>query len=1352
MAPKNHPGLSSGRTVKARALQYIRRQADAELLDHCLNGRPAYILHSPHMGKSSLITHTAEQLNASAHHAVIIDLSQFPLPPREQEWFFNIVRILDENLDLTTDVMSWWEKPSVFALPPHARLIKLISEVILPEMTAPLVLFIDEIERTVSLPFREHFFEWLATLYESRATNSNLYRFSFVICGVATPSELISEDGPLIFQWSHRVKLSDFTLNEALHLSEGLSLPTDDANEVVEWVYRWTNGHPYLTQLLCQLLEEQHHKTWIEAEIDECVRHFIVSPQGLREPNFQFIRSALTEPDTHGVSLLKPYLDLLEGNLDNLRNNQPALEQLRLVGVLREDDQEIAIRNPLYKEVFPQEWVKRHLRPSIAIAPTTSPQPSVTSPFLALKPSFIAAASIFLVGVGFLVWSLRGPASPPLSTTSQEATSVSMEAHPTSSTSTEMAKMPQESAALTQAQGKIHSLETTIAEYQRLSNQKLENVNTQRTQLETQLQSQEKTLSGLLDKIETLEAALLDQQQSSQQALLKFETERATFAGTLAATTTERNAAQKETKSLQTALLKQSSLAPSEIKELLADRNQLETKLTTVNQKLTKVEQKARELTASLAQEELNAKSEETRFDRDRSKLQTQLNTLQAELRQAKESQKQADQHSQGQQTLAQQELARLQQARATLQQNLTEKERAFLEQQNRLSDLETKSKKSRQDLQEALEAKTSLSAQLQVLQQADTQKQNRVAQLERDLIQHQETTDAKTRTLQQERDQLTQKLARTQVDLETTNNRMTTLTTQLTSTKQELENRHVALRDINTASTEKTSLANNQLASLIQTPTDLESRFHTNEEALLQAQQRIAELEGNPEKVLNLTQALEASHTKNQTLSAKLSSTQTQLESLQATLKRASTVENKETTTQKGLSRSSETQINRILPLITTAITAPSTNALSEKTRLLWARQAFLFNLRNGGQEWTSIDRSLREGLRTAPIQLKGVSGRIHSLTFDPSGDHVIAGTSEGKILVWSMNQPLNSPQVFSGHTAGILSAAVSPDGAHLASGSLDSTIRLWNISQPDTPPRIFQAHSKGVTSLAFRPDGKQLASGSQDHTVRLWDLTNDQLQPVTLGRHAGRVNAVAYMPDGNSLLSGGDDLALRVWDLQRMDSPPKILRGHQQSISSVAIHPSGWTVATGSRDRQIGLWDLRQSLVSPTFLTGSEGRISQVQFSTDGTSLASVGSDKSLRIWNWHEPNQPPIQFPEHKGTLEALAISPNGRTIAVAGSSQTVTLWSGTGQLAHAVCDTAKENLSFGEWKKIVGEEIPYERTCPNLPLHPSFLEEGKRLAKEGSRDQAQTIFERAKQLDPYLELDPKKEVEKLSAKSS
>ncbi|MFA9562968.1 MAG: AAA-like domain-containing protein, partial [Nitrospirota bacterium] len=457
----------------------------------------------------------AEQLNATSHHAVLIDLSQFSLPPREEEWFHNIVRILDDSLDLSTDAMSWWANPSVFALPLYIRLTKLITEVILPEITKPLVLFIDEIERTMALPFREHFFEWLATLYESRGTDSTLYRLSFVVCGVATPSQLIPEGGPFLFQWSHRVVLSDFTLQEALPLAEGLSLPTDAANETVTWVYGWTEGHPYLTQLLCQLLEEQHHIAWLETEVDECIRHFIVSPQGLREPNFQFVRRALTEPDANGISLLEPYLDLLEGKTEKLKTNPAALEQLRLVGVLRDDDEEIAIRNTLYQEAFPIAWVKRHLR-----LPTHARQ-SVLSPI----PTTVMTASLFLLGVGLLMWFFRAPFSVELADTSQNTPSASIEPPLAPSDFTEIAKMPQQPEALAQAQEKIQELEATIVRYQQLSTGEVESLIDQRTQLETELASKEDKLSDLQDQVQTLEATLVDQRDAHKQMIADLQTE-----------------------------------------------------------------------------------------------------------------------------------------------------------------------------------------------------------------------------------------------------------------------------------------------------------------------------------------------------------------------------------------------------------------------------------------------------------------------------------------------------------------------------------------------------------------------------------------------------------------------------------------------------------------------------------------------------------------------------------------------------------------------------------------------------------------------------------------------------------
>ena len=1341
MAPKQHPGFSSGRTVRAQDLQYIERTADAELLDHCRNGRPAYILHPPQMGKSSLITHTAEELNATTHHAILIDLSQFPLPPQEGAWFDKIVDILDTGLDLDTDIISWWENHQSLSLP--TRLIQLITDVILPETTKPLVLFIDEIERTISLPFRQQIFECLATLYESRSTNSHLYRLSFVICGVATPSQLIPNDVPPLFQWSHRVVLSDFTLQEALPLAEGLSLPTEAAQETVKWIYGWTNGHPYLTQMLCRYLEEQHRTEWSETDVDECLEHFIRSPQGRREPHFQLIRTALTEPLANDISLIKPYIEILEGRTDTVKADPASVEQLQLVGVLRENASEIVLRNRLYQEAFPLSWAKYHLHPQPAMQPVTTVPPG--TPLV----SYAIAASLLLIGIGVLLWAMREPVSNPPAMTTEQSLPTPLTTSPTPATPTPTSATPEHTEALAHAQEKIRELEQTLAQYQQLSTNEVQRLQEQRNELEDRLASQNATLSDLHEEIATLQDTAIDQQTTFQQALSDFDAERAEFKGTLTTVTKERDSAQEQVDKLQTALLKQSSLSPSEIAQIVADRDQLEAKLTTVNQQLEKAQAETRDATAALVTHEQRAKAEQGRFESAQAQLQTQLNTLQTEYRQTKESLKKTEEHSQAQQTLAQQELARLRESRAELQQQLAEKQHVLVETQQQLSALETESAASRSELEKALENQTTLTVQLQGSQQIQDQMQDRVAQLESDLSTYKATAKSRRQALQQERDNLSHQLTQALDDLETATNRMTTLSTELTSAKQELTNRQAAFQDIYAASSEPSGDLKDQLAALVHTNTDLETQLHDTGAALSEAKLRIARLEQKGGETTALTQALNESQTEKAALSTKLASTQQELTNLQMALKRVSPPASTEKMKRK---EASDSEITRILPLITTAITRTSNNTMPVSVRLLWARQAFLFSERSGGNEWAPIDHSLRKALHASPTQLKGYSGKILTLAFDPAGDQVIAGTSDGQIHVWSIKSPLQNPRTFKGHSAAVLSIHVSPNGHYLASGSMDSTVRLWNLSQSNGSPRTFSGHRKGVTSLAFKPDGKQLASGSQDQTIRLWDLTSIQPTSLILGTHDRRVNAVTYAPDGKTLSSAGDDLTLRVWDLQRPNSTPRILRGHQQSISTVTIHPSGWLVATGSRDQKIGLWDMRQSVVVPTFLTGSSGRITQIQFSIDGSFIAAVSSDKSLRIWNWQDPAQPPIHFPDHEGPLAAIAMSPDGQTIAVGGSGKNVKLWSSTVQLARTVCDTASENLSYGDWTAMVGMNIPYERTCPNLPLHPSFVNEGKRLAQQGSREQARSIFERAKQLDPSLKLDPQLELGKIIGQPS
>jgi tetratricopeptide (TPR) repeat protein len=68
---------------------------------------------------------------------------------------------------------------------------------------------------------------------------------------------------------------------------------------------------------------------------------------------------------------------------------------------------------------------------------------------------------------------------------------------------------------------------------------------------------------------------------------------------------------------------------------------------------------------------------------------------------------------------------------------------------------------------------------------------------------------------------------------------------------------------------------------------------------------------------------------------------------------------------------------------------------------------------------------------------------------------------------------------------------------------------------------------------------------------------------------------------------------------------------------------------------------------------------------------------------------------------------------------------------------------------EWRQFVGSGIPYERTCPQLPLHPSVLQGAQALAHTGETEAAVSLFRHALTLDPHLAFQPEVEANKWAA---
>jgi WD40 repeat protein len=329
-----------------------------------------------------------------------------------------------------------------------------------------------------------------------------------------------------------------------------------------------------------------------------------------------------------------------------------------------------------------------------------------------------------------------------------------------------------------------------------------------------------------------------------------------------------------------------------------------------------------------------------------------------------------------------------------------------------------------------------------------------------------------------------------------------------------------------------------------------------------------------------------------------------------------------------------------------------------------------------------------------------------VNSIAFSPDGKFIVSGSADNTVRIWNVATGKEIARMLPDYFAltqngttyymsGVYHVAFSPDGKYIASSGTDGNVYIWEVSSgreiarlsPLLKHDISPYLSYSALSVAFSPDSKYVVSGSTDKTIRIWEIKT-QREVASFGFFGGEavspsgVNSVAFSPDGRYIV-WGSDITVHVWDTI---SKQEILR---MSHDHIMYSMDGGPYAPEDNGRS------------------SLGTVNSVAYSRDGKHILSASDDNTVRIWNASTGQEISrivhYAYSYSSASVRSIAISPDGKYVVSGDSHGQINLWLWRpDDLIADACSRLSRNLTRAEWSTYIGDMLPYQAVCPNLPI--------------------------------------------------
>ncbi|PKP54030.1 MAG: hypothetical protein CVT92_01395 [Bacteroidetes bacterium HGW-Bacteroidetes-1] len=381
--------------------------------------------------------------------------------------------------------------------------------------------------------------------------------------------------------------------------------------------------------------------------------------------------------------------------------------------------------------------------------------------------------------------------------------------------------------------------------------------------------------------------------------------------------------------------------------------------------------------------------------------------------------------------------------------------------------------------------------------------------------------------------------------------------------------------------------------------------------------------------------------------------------------------------------------------------------STIKDSSPALFALTAYQIQRENGGAESDPAMYNALSAISNDPVILRGHENAVRDITISNDGKLLYSCGDDKNVFQWNLYNETEPPvkaEITKDIKAPFRSIMLTNDNKWLVAGTTDGQLVVWNHNAFPKSPKVIYAHSSIINELKTDPVKDQFYSCGSDGRLLKWNYDGGSFQSALIDSVTDPIHSLDVNYSGTELVYTTSSGNVKVISFEGDEQKVTTLIKLESPALTVKYDPKGEKITLGCQNGTIQIihFDKNSVIIGKSVVGRHISGINSIDFSHDGNHIASASYDWSIRISPYPITEENPVSINNHEFWVYNVLFTPDGNHLVSCSADKTIRIFSTKNQqMADKILPAIKRNMTLAEWNKMVGEDVPYHKTIKDLP---------------------------------------------------